>query len=111
MAVKPKIKKSETPAGVYKLAVYRKESKADHPYYWVSVSGRDKEDETIYGNFFARLSKKASETFEAYAEETSNPRICRMYAMITDHWLKAVPGKDHNQVVLFVNDLEPSEDD
>lgn len=94
-----------------RYAIYQKyDKKKDSTYYWISVKGTDKDDETIYANLFARLSKKASAKFDKNAEATSTKSITRVYAEVTDGWLKAVVGKDYNNVVIFINDFEIVED-
>lgn len=109
-AMKPKIT-SDKGKNEYLLNLYKKETKGDNAYYWASVKGEDKDGESIYGSIFVRMSKKAREVFDDNAESTNNKRITRCYVRVTDHWLKAVPGQDHNSVILFVNSIEPVEDD
>lgn len=95
-----------------RFAVYQKyNKKKDTKYYWASVKGTDKDNETIYANIFVRMSKKAADQFEDDAEDTNTKGITRVYAEITDGWLKAIPGKEYNNVCLFINDFETITDD
>lgn len=82
-------------------------------YYWVSVSDQNKDDEWISATMFARLSNKAATLFDSISETTSNDDIRTAYIEVLDGWLKAVEGKEHNTVILFINNLKDadSEDD
>lgn len=80
-------------------------------YYWASVSDKDKNGEWVSANIFARMSKKAIETFDDICEETKNPDVASAYVTVTDAWLKAVPGKDHPNMVLFINEMSEVEYD
>lgn len=80
-------------------------------YYWVSVSDKDQDDEWISATMFARVSNKAAKLFDSISETTSNDEIRSAYIEVTDAWLKAVPGKEHNTVILFINNLKDAEDD
>ena len=80
-------------------------------YYWASVSDKDKHGEWISANIMVRMSKKAAEYFEEVSETTKNPNVTTVYARVQDSWLKAVPGKEHNNIVLFVNDFDAIDGD
>lgn len=81
----------------------------DKTYYWLSVTSKDKDDKSIQANIFVRMSKDAAVYFEKISETTKTKGIYSAYVEVTDGWLKAVPGKEHNNVVLFVNDLKKVE--
>lgn len=81
----------------------------DRSYYWASVSDTDKNGEWISATVFVRMSKDAAKVFKAVCEETKNEDVMSAWVNVTDSWLKAVPGKDGNRVVLFINDIEPIE--
>lgn len=76
-------------------------------YYWASISDKDQHGEWLTANIMVRMSKAAAELFEEVSEETKNPEVTSAFVRVQDCWLKAVPGKDHNNVVLFVNDFDP----
>lgn len=76
-------------------------------YYWASVSDKDQNGDWISANIMVRMSKKAAELFEEVSETTKNPDVTTVYARLQDSWLKAVPGKEHNNVLLFINDFDP----
>lgn len=80
-------------------------------YYWASISDKDKHGEWISANVMVRMSKDAAELFDDIAEETKNPEVTSAFVRVQDCWLKAVPGKDHNNIVLFVNDFDELGDD
>lgn len=80
-------------------------------YYWVSVSDQDDDGEWFSASLFARLSSNAARIFDSIAETTSNKEVSTAWVEISDAWLKAVPGKDHNTVILFINKLTDGEDD
>ncbi len=83
--------------------------KTETAYYWASVSDKDNEGNWISANIFARLSKQAQAKFEKICEETKNETVDTAYVTVIDAWLKAVPGKDHPNMVLFINVIAPAE--
>lgn len=93
-----------------KYVVFRKEDK-DQAYYWIAIKGRDKNEDELFANLFARLSKNAAKKYDKCAYETKNRKISSVYMSVTDGWLKAVPGKEHNNIVFFINDFEPIKDE
>lgn len=100
-----------------KMRIFRKDrqikkdgKKMDASYYWASVSDTDKNGEWISANIFVRMSKDAAKAFKFIAEETKNPDVTSAWVNVTECWLKAVPGKDGANIVLFVNDIEPLND-
>lgn len=94
-----------------RFPIYQKTKKDKKSYYWVSVSGTDAQDETIYANMFVRMSKKASKKFKDSAESTNNQSIKKVYGELTSYWLKAVEGSEYNNVILFINDFDVITDD
>lgn len=80
-------------------------------YYWASFSDKDKNDEYFSATIFVRMSKVAKAVFDENATETQNDSIKMVYAKVTDAWLKAVPGKEHNTVVWFINKMDIIEDE
>lgn len=100
-----------------KMRIFKKErsvkkdgKKIDGSYYWASVSDTDKNGEWISANIFVRMSKSAAKDFKSIAEETKNPDVTSAWVDVVDSWLKAVPGKDGANMVLFVNEIEPLDD-
>lgn len=94
---------------IFKKTETKKKAKgktAENVYYWASISDKDKHGEWISANVFVRMSKAAAELFDEIAEETKNPAVSSAFVKVTDAWLKAVPGNDHNNIVLFVNEFE-----
>lgn len=80
-------------------------------YYWASISDKNKQGEWISANIMVRMSKNAADDFEDVAEETKNPNVSSAFVRVQDAWLKAVPGNEHNNVVLFVNDFDAIDGD
>ncbi len=76
-------------------------------YFWASISDKDKHGEWISATIMVRMSKAAAELFDEVAEETRNPEVTSAFVRLQDSWLKAVPGNERNNVVLFVNDFDP----
>lgn len=101
----------------FKVRLFKKTEKGSkknpkgRSYYWVSVSDKNDDDEWISATMFARISNKASEIFDAISETTSNDEIRSAWVEVQDGWLKAVPGKEHNTVILFINKLTDAEED
>lgn len=94
-----------------RFPIYQKTKKDKKSYFWVSVSGTDAQDDTIYANLFVRMSKKASKKFKDNAEATNNASIKKVYGELTSYWLKAVEGGSYNNVILFINDFDVIDDD
>lgn len=95
-----------------RLNVYCKtDKKNDVIRFWASVPGTDKDDERIYASMFVRFSKSALKTFDNAAETTNTKNVTHAYIEVTDGWFKAIPGKEHNNIVFFINDFEVVEDD
>ncbi len=95
---------------IFKKTESKKDKKSkkttETSYYWASISDKDQHGDWLTANVFVRMSKSAADAFEELAEETKNPNVTSAYVEVTDSWLKAVPGKDHNNIVLFVNEIK-----
>ena len=95
-------------------------SKKDDEYvrYWASVStekvGKDNKPTGKYAraNISVRMSSAAAEVFKDNAQKTKTKGIKQLNCKITDAWLKAAEPKEGEAFVyLFVNSLEPAEQD
>ena len=95
-------------------------SKKEDEYvrYWASVS-TEKTDKDGKGtgkyaraNISVRLSSAAAEVFKDSSVKTKTKGIKQLNCKIGDAWLKAAEPKDGEAFVyLFVNTLEPAEQD
>lgn len=95
-----------------RLNVYCKiDKKNDTVRYWASVPGTDKDDERIYASLFVRLSKKCAKAFSDAAETTNTKNVTHCYIEVTDGWFKAISGKEHNNVLFFINAFDVVEED
>lgn len=95
-------------------------SKKDDDFvrYWASVSTEkvDKDNKPTgkyaRANISVRLSSAAAEVFKDNAVKTKTKGIRQLNCKIGDAWLKASEPKDGEAFVyLFVNSMEPAEQD
>ena len=90
----------------------------DFTRYWGSVSTEkvDKDNKSTgkyaRANISVRMSSAAAEVFKDNAVKTKTKGIKQLNCKITDAWLKAAEPKDGESFVyLFVNSMEPAEQD
>lgn len=97
------------------MQIYTKARKDGKYRFWVSVGTPDTDETGKKTGKYANasmpcyLSAKAFETFEAKAQETSNPEIYGAKMNVKSYWLKAVHGQDADYIALFINELEALE--
>lgn len=92
------------------LSIFSKTVK-DKTRYWASVNGENEDGDRINASILVRLSKRAKNVFENGAIPTKNKQIEGNAFIVKEAWLKAVPGKEQNNVILFVNKMEVYEKD
>ena len=98
------------------MNIFGKEKKGGKMRYWVSVSTPETDgDGNKTGEYFnasmaCYLSESALGWFDAHATATKNACIYGGKFIVTDYWLKAVPGQDNDFVALFINEMHCDEE-